>query len=627
MFPNIRKPFIFVWLICGLMLIHTDGLGQKKPQSPKSSQRISRPVPKRAQAARREQLARRYERSGRYEEALRIYRGLYEGKPDHTSYFEGINRNLLSLKRYQEALDLVRERIIETKESTPRTRVVLRAMEGEIFYKMGSEKEAYAIWEEMASGFGKDQNLYRTLVGVLLRNRLFDRAVAVYEQARSATGKEHDFAYELAEIHRLRMNFEGATKEYLNHLSENPKAFSTVERNILNFPDTPGVIESVTLVLEERCETDPAVRRLLAGFAFKNRDYQRAFDEYRKLDVMEHTRGLSLFKCAQSLLKEGEFALAKEAFQYLLQNYPDSPNFSKVVLGLGEALEGLADFSGAILQYQGLTESSPRSPETAEGWIRIGDIRFEQFFELKGAEEAFGQATQVLRSGPQRTRALLRLGDCRVAQGDLKGAEEKYKQVLAQRVKRDRTQVSIARFKLAEVCYLREDFEEAKKSLEKLSAENMNGDMTNDALNLLFFIREFQSEGGLKDFARGELLVRARRYEEAIGLFHQIAQGSSPLRESALLRLGEVYALNGQFGNAIESYRGELAAFPEGRFSEEAQLAIALIYEQGLKDTLSACREYERLLIEYPRSLYAERARTRLRELEAMIIPIKKPEP
>jgi outer membrane protein assembly factor BamD (BamD/ComL family) len=55
--------------------------------------------------------------------------------------------------------------------------------------------------------------------------------------------------------------------------------------------------------------------------------------------------------------------------------------------------------------------------------------------------------------------------------------------------------------------------------------------------------------------------------------------------------------------------------FPESIMSDKSQMKIAAVYQLGLKENDKAIATYQKLLEQFPNSIYVSEARRRIREL------------
>ena len=99
--------------------------------------------------------ARRLERVNRYEEALDIHKRLFHAHPENPQVLNGIERDLIHLKRFPELIDFIQELLQEK----PNDRPLLEKL-GNANYKSGHEEEAENIWMEIINQDPDNQASY-----------------------------------------------------------------------------------------------------------------------------------------------------------------------------------------------------------------------------------------------------------------------------------------------------------------------------------------------------------------------------------------------------------------------------------------------------------------------------------
>jgi TolA-binding protein len=276
-------------------------------------------------------------------------------------------------------------------------------------------------------------------------------------------------------------------------------------------------------------------------------------------------------------------------------------------------------YAGVISSYRELIQRYPRTEFAARSHLQIGLIQFEKEFDLDGALASFDRVKNENPGIATITyEVALKAGLVLTARGDTAAAKSRYLTV-ARIPSATPDQSDEANFRLAELEYFGGRFTAAIQRLDSLSL-NLKADFANDALALRAFLQEnaATSPQALVEFARADFLARQRKNSEAIALFQEIVRKfpQAFLVDDALIRAASLQARSGLYQQAVASYDTLLNKFKESSVSlDRARFQMGEVYEVGLKDPANAIACYEKLLVDYPHSVLAERARIRIRRL------------
>jgi len=588
-------------------------------------------------------LAQGFELAGEFERAAALYRELYTRDPENQVIFDGFQRVLVQLKRYDDAIAVIKQRLV----THPRD-IVLQGQLGSAYYRAGREHEADSEWEDIVAQDPKNPNRYRLLAGVLVENRLLDRATEIYRRGRASVGDPNLFTLEVAQLLTATMDYGGATTEYLRWLDRNVSQIGFVQNRMASFTAKPdgrsAAIDAVLAALRE--QEDPRREELLGWLYLEGKEFEKAFDAYRSLDRIGNRQGGALYDFAERAYKARAYEVAARAYQEAIDvplskaKYPyakygyacalkdqglqsDSVRgpFADALTASGEATPLL---DKAIASFRGVIEGFPHTEFSAKSWYQIGVLQYERFFNLDGALTSLERAAQEL-SGVNviQQQVLLKISEIWTAKGDTARAAVQFRSV-ARTPSATPDQIDEANFRLAELAYFGGRFAEAKDILAGISL-NLKADYANDALQLQAFLAENASTppATISEYAHADFLARQRRNSEAVTLFEHLAATypTAPLADDALMNAGGLLARAGMFTGAIESYEKVLEQFKENStLLDRAQFHIGEICQFGLHDVARAIASYEKFLADFPRSIFTDEARKRIRQLRGEVL-------
>jgi tetratricopeptide (TPR) repeat protein len=593
-------------------------------------------------AATKFRLAQSLEQAGELERAAALYSELLTKDPSNFLYFDGVQRTLLELKRYDEAILLITTRLDKNVED-----LNLRSLLGSVLYRAGREKEADETWEKTIATAPANPNSYHLVAGTMVENRLLERAIATYRRGRDACGDPMLFTMELSQLLVSTMDYKGASQEYLHWLEQNPAQVGFVQNRMALFSYKPdgreAAIEAVRGAIDRR--EDIRLYELLAWLYMEGKDFDGAYDVYRAIDKLSGSNGTGILSFADRAFHEGVFDLAARAYRSALDAPLPAPRRPGAMYGYACSLKEMAvvadtggadkpdlplpvpethpPYAGVISAYKEVIQRYPRTDFAARSYLQIGLIQFEKEFDLDGALVSFDHARDENPGIASITfDVALKAGQVLTARGDTTAAKVRYLTV-ARAPSATPDQSDEANFRLAELDYFGGRFTNAIQRLDSLTL-NLKADYANDALALRAFLQEntTSSPQALVECARADFLARQRKNTEAIALFQETVRKypQAFLVDDALLRAASLQARSGLYHEAVASYDTLLTKFTESSVSlDRARFQMGEVYELGLKDTTNAIACYEKLLVDYPRSVLVEQARSRIRRLRGDI--------
>jgi tetratricopeptide (TPR) repeat protein len=583
-------------------------------------------------------LAQTYEQAGNFETAAKLYEELLAKDQSNYAYFESVRRMYLQLKRYDDAIALIRRRLATNSTDLP-TRTALAST----YYKAGMEKDAHTEWDKAIATDPGNPGVYRLVAQSMLENRLLDKTAELYRRARVACKDANLFTIDLAQLLASSMDYAGASVEFLSWLKQNPTQLGFVQARMAAYTNKEegrsAAIDAVKAGLHK--DDDPKYYELLGWIYLEGKNYLDALDAYRKLDKLSKAQGGQIYAFAERAFKERAFDVAAQAYReaintpvsslrmpYAKYGYANSlkelstvsDTLSDVVaVGQAPATESQPQYAGAISYFREIIKEYPHSEFSAKSYYQIGTIQFERFFDLDGSVSSF---ESVEREFPGQNAihydVALKIGEVLTAKGDTARAGSKYGFVIgAPSAAPD--QHDEAEYRLAELEYFGGKFQDAIQRLGEI-ALNLKADYANDALQLLTFLQENKTSGeaALASFARADFLARQRRNTEAIPLFFDLIEKypQALLVDDALMKVAALQAQARLYADAITSYERLLSQFRESSIAlDKAQFNIGEIFQRGINDKAKAIAAYEKLLTDFPGSILSTTARKRIREL------------
>lgn len=576
------------------------------------------------------QMAQQYERMGELERALSIYLSLYRRNPANFTYFDAVSRCYALLKRYDELIALIQERL----QAQPGN-VQFQVRLGDAYLRKGDEDRAFQIFDSILRRNRKNIAVYRLVANELLQNRLYDRSIEVYLRGRKELGRPDLFSLELAQLHTYRLNYAGATEEYLRFLQANPRQLAYVQARLAQFSGENSTYEQVTRVLRRWIHKEPknaAFRKLLISTLISFNNFEDAFSEVLALEKirsggnLQSAPGSELFRFGQTCFSEGRYRLAERAFSRLLKEFPGYRNQGNALFELAKTLAKQEKYRKALQLFHQVARRFPRTSLALRANLERGRIFLDALFQPDSAASCYQEILYDFKRTDERTQALLALGDVEVARGNLEQAERYYQQVLRLRLNnalRDYQKRMQAHLRLAETAFYKKDFATAQKYLQSFlqtRAGNLSNELVNDALEFSLLIENNLDSyrPALEEYAEALFLTKQRRWKEAVQRLQNLAGKfpQSSVAPKALFEAGRLKERTGDYLGAVLLYQGLLSQYPDHPLCDLALWRMGQIYEKELHDPAKATDQYMAILVKYPESMFVEKARKRIRALE-----------
>jgi len=561
-------------------------------------------------------VAERHEKEGRFEAALEIYEGLLAEKPESTELLDRIQKIYMELKRYPQLIDFIGQRLEKTPGSFG-----LHMVLGEALFLSGQVEEARETWLRALELAPKLEESYSQVARAFWERGMLADAEEVYLRGRESLKDKALFAESLARIYELGADYRAATHEYLLWVRQDERRLNQTNALLAQLMERDGVGELIGEILESAVLAEPdrtEFRHLLGHHLIRMGKAELAYEHFLILDERDRSsNGKILMTFAQRCAELGYHAAAIQACHDVVAHYPDTPLARRALLEVGQNLAAMDRYQEALGAYEQLIRSHPMSHESAEALYARGEI---YFLQLNDVDSALATYRVLAASAAGRSRyadSVFRIGDCLAVKGVMEGARDMYQQLDGGDNPEEVREK--AAYKLAELSLLEGKFEEAKEGFDQLVRTFPQGFYVNDALVQYMFLDESlsDSEETLRLYGEAMRLRFQRQYQQALIAYQRILDQfpSSSLGDDMLMQIALLKEQKGQYNETLADLQRVLTDFPESRLCPEVQRRIGEIYELRLKDLPRAIEAYEQILSHYPRYLFYDEVRKKVRQL------------
>ncbi len=612
-----------VRLMIGIVLLLTlaqTAMGQIV--SPEQKQKKNQ---KNEQIAIDEQLANQHFRSQEYEQARDLYGHLYE-RTKQNYHFQQYVECLLILKQYDEAEKHLKS-FLRSNPNHPKSLADLIY----IYTLNDKTDKAKKQFSEILKKLPDHAPTIRSIGNSLQSRGLSEMAQTVYEKGNQLLDGEESFYMDLANLHHSTANYQEAFRYYFMELEKNPGQYNNIKnrlQTLLFYDVNNSISDEMRIALLKRTQEKPdnlELAQMLVWFAIQQEDYDIALAQCQSIDRKTNDQGAQIINLAGICLNNKQFDVAKEGYQYELNKGKSNPFY-------GQALTGAIN-----AEYQQLKTANSKDAKAYERLSkRIGeaynDINTNDLtkltviqadimaYQLGQIDEAVALLTNTIAEvgGKQDKAALkLKLADIYLREDEVWEATLLYSQV--DKSLKEEPLGHEARFKNAQLRYFIGEYEWAESQLKVLKAATSKL-IANDAMTLSLVIKdnlEVDTTGiELNRLARVDYRIYQQRENEAIALLDDIiATGNEISKPHALFRKGEIAEQRKEFEAAEQLYLQIVAQYPDSYMADAALMHAALIEQNELKNKTLAGEHYEKLIDEYPTSIYTAQAKKNYRKL------------
>lgn len=573
-----------------------------------------------------EQVAAQYFRSRDYEKAAVLYEKLYKEK-SNTTYYTYYLFCLVELERFKDAEKLAKKQIQTYPE---RLKYVVDL--GYVYSEWGDAGKAKKQFESVLKHLPAKKNEIQNVANAFLYRKQPEYAVETYEKGRKLL--DYPFYMEMGNLYRQTRNFSKMVECYLDCIDYDYFTITSVQSRLQTvLADDPdgSISEYLRVDLLKRVQKDPEkvyFSELLLWLSIQNEDFDMALMQARAIDRRMGEEGNRLIDLAEIALQNKEYDVAIEAYKYVLKKgnsnflYLDAKigllyaHYLKTVKSFDHEEADLLELENEYLQT---LDEFGRNSSTIIIMQYLGHL---QAFYLDKPDDAIIILNEAinLSNAPERNIAecKIELADIYLLTGDVWEAKLLYAQV-EKAFKLDPLGY-MAKYKNARLSFYIGEYDWARAQLDVLKAATSKL-IANDALRLSVLISDNldadSSTVALALYGKADLLVYRNKEEEALATLDSIFMLASyhPIFDEVLLKKAEIRIKQQQYEEASLLLNEILEKYAYDIVADNALYMLAGLYDNQLNDPDQAMILYQRLLNEYPASLYTVEARKRFRML------------
>ncbi|MEI6062175.1 MAG: tetratricopeptide repeat protein [Bacteroidota bacterium] len=575
-----------------------------------------------------EQLGAQYFNNREFDKALATFETLYSRNPSQFNYMYYIN-TLFELKEYDKAEKAIKKQV-KMNPDDPRFQVdmgYLNIMQGDI-------SKGRKIYENCLKDLKADKGQVYNLTNAFGSRRETDYMIKTYLKGRELLKDPSAFAFELAYTYESLGSTELMIGEYLRLLAANPQQMGMVQNRLqawLSDDVYNSKNENYQAILLKKSQENPdevLYNELLLWHSIQQKDFPFALVQAKALDRRYGENGQRIFDLAALCVSNENFDAAIDGYKYVIKKNASSDLVmrSRIEMINTEFRQYKSSYSQDKKQllvmkqeYTSLLDELGRTSFTIPLILNLAHL---QAFYLGETDESITLLLQAIAIPNVRlddqAQCKLELADIYLFSDEQWEATLLYSQV--EKTFKNEPLGHEAKFRNAKLSFYIGEFDWAKGQLDILKAATSKL-IANDALELSLLISDNIEEDSitipLAMYAKADLLEFRNRDNDALAVLDSViaAYPSHSIIDNVLFKKAEISAKNGKFEEAATYYASIIEKYPFDLLADDAMFNLAGLYENQLNNKSKAMELYEKILTQYPGSLYVVDARKHFRAL------------
>ncbi|MFD2573955.1 tetratricopeptide repeat protein [Spirosoma soli] len=454
-------------------------------------------------------------------------------------------------------------------------------------------------------------------------------AIKSLETAREVGKEPAAYSEDLMTLYRSTGQTEKAIDEILTTGKQADKKEMVLAslQGFINTKEEPLVEKA----LYSKIQLEPnelAYNELLIWYFVQKQKFSRALLQEKATDKRLKLNGGKVYDLGMLALNNKEYKTAAEAFEYITTNYPQGqlyPFARRLVINAREEQVkntypvDKTEIRKLISDYQRMLQEIGTNAKTLEALRSTANLYGNYLDSKDTALTVLDLAIDLGKTDKNFVdRCKLDKGDIYLLKGEPWESTLLYSQV--EKSQKEELLGYEAKLKNAKLHYYKGDFAVSKDILDVLKLATSR-EIANDAEQLSLLIVDNtgmdSTEAAMREYAAVDLLLFQNKTDEAVDKLNQMwtKYADHSLADEVLWLRANTYMKQGKESEALEDLKKIITTYPNDILGDDALFTQGKIYEERLKDKQAAMEAYQKVLTQYPGSIYGAEARKRFRAL------------
>ncbi|HNT79290.1 MAG TPA: tetratricopeptide repeat protein [Bacteroidia bacterium] len=574
------------------------------------------------------ELANQYYSTGEYDKAAIYYEKHYQFDPFST--YDSYLKTLLLVPDYNEAEKLVKKHY---KKNQKNLEIYIDL--GKVYEAKGDISSAQDHYDKIIKSLTPDLQQTLNVGAKFIALQDYKRAIQVYQSGRKILNGSYPFNFELAEAFNMAGETSAMINEYLDLVLISPSYIpnvQTVLQSKIAYDLSETFADQLRVELLKRIQKNSqphtTYNELLYWLFVQQKDFDSALIQAKALDKRLSENGNRLIALGNLCLSNYNYSTAEECFDYVLQLGKERPLYATARISLLNSMQKritssniytAQDIERLQRDYLMAIEDMGTNASTA---TLIADFAHFKAFYINQPDSAVYYLNKLVEMRNLRPSFIaeckLELGDIYVFTNEVWEAALLYGQV-DKDFKNDALGRE-AKYRNARLSYYMGEFDWAKAQLDVLKAATSQL-ISNDAMSLSLLILDNNYDETTSDalimFSRADLLAYRNQFDIALSTLDSLIEEfpGHALSDEAWYKKSQILKKQQQYTKAADLLKKIVDEYPKDILADDALFELADLSETKLNNKDEAQRLFEKLLTDYPGSLYVIEARKRFRIL------------
>ncbi len=574
------------------------------------------------------EFANYYFEAGELDKSAIYFEKLY-GKSASPYYYQRLLSCYISLENYSSAEELIKKQL---KQAPIESEVYVDL--AFLYGKMGNQKKKEKALKEVLDNLPPNRNTIALVARKLQEIGEIETTETLYLQGISLLNGDYNFALELADLYGAKGNLPKMVEAYIELIGVNASYVPSVQNmlnrylNLTEEPEKADLVKGVLLKALQKYPDNNTYNEMLIWLFYQVKNFNAAFVQLKSLDKRYNETGSRILDFADLCLKNQEYSTAASAYQYLIDAKKDAYLLELSQVGLSRTeyllLENTSKPESSQISSTGTVmrnclNTVGYSTSTADLALDYAQFLVKYENQLDSAIVFLESLVELANLAPKKIAEIkLSLGDLLIMKGEIWDASLYYSQV--DKAFKEDVLGAEAKFRNAKISYYTGDFTWAQDQLDVLKASTSKL-ISNDAMNLSLLITDNLGldsiEEPLQLFAQADLYNYRNLLTEAENQLDSLAYyyPAHRLADEILFEKAEIQLKKRDYIKAAGYLEKIIERYPTDLLGDDAVFLLAELNRKHLNNSVKASELYQKIITEYPSSLFVVEARKQFREL------------